>query len=82
MEAQRQSHRAIASALRRKMGRMQTAMTHVRRQVGLICESLEVMGEEEGEGEGEEGGEVYEGYGEGEGETTGESNTSSSSSSS
>ncbi|CAB1313114.1 unnamed protein product [Coregonus sp. 'balchen'] len=94
VEAQRQSHRAIASALRRKIGRMQAAMTHVRRQVALICESLEVMGEEEGEGEGDEyvegegegegEGEVYEGYGEGEttGETTGESNTSSSSSSS
>lgn len=61
------------------MRRMQTTMTQVRRQVALICESLEVMveaeegqageGEEYGEGEGE--GEVYEGYGEG--ETTGES---------
>ncbi|KAM9411166.1 LOW QUALITY PROTEIN: RING finger protein 151 [Salvelinus alpinus] len=76
VEYQRQNHRAIASALRRKMRRMQTTMTQVRRQVALICESLEVMGEaEEGQGKGE--GEVYEGYGEG--ETKGESSTSSSS---
>ncbi|KAL0983936.1 hypothetical protein UPYG_G00134960 [Umbra pygmaea] len=79
VEAQRQSHRAIAGALSRKMRRMQTAMTHVRRQVALICESLEATGEgQEGE-EGEVEGDVYEGFEE---ETTGESSTSSSSSSS
>ncbi|KAJ7984703.1 hypothetical protein DPEC_G00357500 [Dallia pectoralis] len=70
--AQRQSHRAIASALRRKMRRMQAAMTHVRRQVALICESLDVM--EEGEVE------MYEGFEEE--NSTEDSNTSSSSSSS
>ncbi|XP_030630973.1 LOW QUALITY PROTEIN: RING finger protein 151 [Chanos chanos] len=53
-EAQRQTHRAIAAALRRKIMRMQNTMAHMRRQIGLICESLEVTEEpERGENAGE-----------------------------
>ncbi|XP_062388148.1 RING finger protein 151-like [Sardina pilchardus] len=52
-EAQRQSHRAVAIALQRKMRRMQKAMAHMKEQITLICESLEVMDEQqEGEDEG------------------------------
>ncbi|KAJ8363794.1 hypothetical protein SKAU_G00126250 [Synaphobranchus kaupii] len=46
-EAQRQSHRAIAAALQRKMRKMQNTMAHMKRQIGLICESLEVMDSQE-----------------------------------
>lgn len=42
-EARQRSHRAIATALQRKMRRMQSTMAHMKRQIGLICESLEVM---------------------------------------
>ncbi|XP_034046166.1 RING finger protein 151 [Thalassophryne amazonica] len=42
-EARQRSHRAIAAALQRKMRRMQSTMAHMKRQIGLICESLEVM---------------------------------------
>ncbi|XP_041939847.1 RING finger protein 151 [Alosa sapidissima] len=57
-EAQRSRQRAIAAALRRKMARMQSTMAHMRRQVGLICESLEVLEErEEPEDEDESPGE-------------------------
>lgn len=42
-EARQRSHRAIAIALQRKMRRMQSTMAHMKRQIGLICESLEVM---------------------------------------
>ncbi|XP_059897886.1 RING finger protein 151 isoform X2 [Gadus macrocephalus] len=51
------NHRAIAAALQRKMRRMQSTMAHMKRQIGLICESLEVMDdlqEEEVEEEVEE----------------------------
>ena len=46
-EAQRQSHRAVAIALQRKMRRMQKAMAHMKEQIALICESLEVMDEQQ-----------------------------------
>ncbi|KAI1896004.1 hypothetical protein AGOR_G00090340 [Albula goreensis] len=53
-EAQRQTHRAIAAALQRKMRKMQNTMAHMKRQIGLICESLEVMdSQEEAETTGE-----------------------------
>ena len=42
-EARQRNHRAIATALQRKMRRMQSTMAHMKRQIGLICESLEVM---------------------------------------
>nr|XP_057905032.1 RING finger protein 151 isoform X1 [Doryrhamphus excisus] len=42
-EARRRNHGAIAAALQKKMRRMQSTMTHMKRQIGLICESLEVM---------------------------------------
>lgn len=42
-EAKQRNYRAIAMALQRKMRRMQNAMAHLKRQIGLICESLEVM---------------------------------------
>lgn len=57
-EARQRNHRAIAVALQRKMKRMQSTMAHMKRQIGLICESLEVMDdlhevvEEEDLGEG------------------------------
>ncbi|XP_053541154.1 RING finger protein 151 [Ictalurus punctatus] len=41
-EAQRQTQQIIASALRRKMQRMQRRMAHITRQISLICESLEL----------------------------------------
>lgn len=41
-EAQRQTQRTIASALRRKMQQMQSRMAHMTRQISLICESLEL----------------------------------------
>ncbi|KAG7491816.1 hypothetical protein MATL_G00008210 [Megalops atlanticus] len=50
-EAQRQTHRAIAAALQRKMRKMQSTMAHMKRQIGLICESLEVMDNQEEEAE-------------------------------
>ncbi|XP_062331444.1 RING finger protein 151 isoform X1 [Osmerus eperlanus] len=84
VEAQRRSHRAIARALGRKMSRVQSAITHMKRQVALISKSLDwleggVEGGEEGERMrgGEESGER-----EGEEETTDESSTSSNSSNS
>ncbi|KAJ8245987.1 hypothetical protein GJAV_G00262450 [Gymnothorax javanicus] len=46
-EAQRQTHRAIATALQRKMRKMQHTMGHMARQIRLICESLEVMDSQE-----------------------------------
>ncbi|XP_076608340.1 RING finger protein 151 [Chaetodon auriga] len=62
-EARQRNHRAIATALQRKMRRMQSTMAHMKRQIGLICESLEVMDdlhevEEEdlGESSGSSGG--------------------------
>ncbi|XP_047212743.1 RING finger protein 151-like isoform X1 [Girardinichthys multiradiatus] len=42
-ETRQRNHRAIATTLQRKMRRMQSTMAHMRRQIGLICESLEVM---------------------------------------
>lgn len=42
-EARQRNYRAIAMALQRKMRRMQNTMAHMKRQIGLICESLEVM---------------------------------------
>ncbi|KAI4888893.1 hypothetical protein NFI96_013363, partial [Prochilodus magdalenae] len=42
-EAKQQSHRAIATALQRKMRKMQNTMAHMKRQISLICESLDVM---------------------------------------
>uniref|UniRef100_A0A1A8QC93 Ring finger protein 151 n=1 Tax=Nothobranchius pienaari TaxID=704102 RepID=A0A1A8QC93_9TELE len=42
-EARQQNHRTIAAALQRKMKRMQCTMVHMRRQIRLICESLEVI---------------------------------------
>lgn len=42
-EARQRNHRAIATALQRKMKRMQSTMAHVKRQIGLICESLDVI---------------------------------------
>ncbi|XP_042559296.1 RING finger protein 151 [Clupea harengus] len=56
-EAQRSRQRTIAAALRRKMTRMQSTMAHMRRQVGLICESLEVLEECEEQEEEESPGE-------------------------
>ncbi|XP_036427737.1 RING finger protein 151 [Colossoma macropomum] len=50
-ESQRQTQRTIAAALRRKMLRMQSSMNHMRRQIGLICESLELSQGAEGPGE-------------------------------
>lgn len=44
-EARQRNHRAIAAALQRKMRRMQSTMADMKRQIGLICESLEVMDE-------------------------------------
>ncbi|XP_060794821.1 RING finger protein 151, partial [Neoarius graeffei] len=55
-EAQRQTQRTIASALRRKMQRMQNCMVHMTRQISLICENLELsenLEEEEEENPGE-----------------------------
>lgn len=46
-EAKQKNHRAIAIALQKKMRRMQSTMAHMKRQLGLICESLEVMDEVE-----------------------------------
>lgn len=46
-EARQKNHRAIAIALQKKMRRMQSTMAHMKRQIGLICESLEVMDEVE-----------------------------------
>ncbi|KAL2101121.1 hypothetical protein ACEWY4_002882 [Coilia grayii] len=48
-EAQRQSHRTVAIALKKKMRRMQKAMDHMKEQIALICESLEVMDDKQGE---------------------------------
>lgn len=58
-EAQRQTQRSIASALRRKMQRMQSRMAHMTQQINLICESLELSEnlEEEEVEEGESPGE-------------------------
>ncbi|XP_075942813.1 RING finger protein 151-like [Anarhichas minor] len=42
-EARQRNHRAIATALKRKMMKMQSTMAHMKRQIGLICESLQVM---------------------------------------
>lgn len=42
-EARQRNHRAIATALQKKMRRMQSTMAYMKRQIGLICESLEVM---------------------------------------
>ncbi|KAJ3601532.1 hypothetical protein NHX12_032500 [Muraenolepis orangiensis] len=50
-----QNHRAIAAALQRKMQRMQSTMAHMKRQIGLICESLEVMDDLQEEEEGDQG---------------------------
>ncbi|XP_066545262.1 RING finger protein 151 [Amia ocellicauda] len=55
-EAQQQTHRAIATTLQKKMKKMQSTMVQMKRQLGLICESLEVMDNQE-EGEGEDAGE-------------------------
>lgn len=46
-EKERQSHRAVATALQKKMRRMQKAMAHMKEQIALICESLEVMDEQQ-----------------------------------
>ncbi|XP_061702887.1 RING finger protein 151 [Syngnathoides biaculeatus] len=57
--ARSRNHGAVAAALQRKMTRMQNAMAHVKRQIGLICESLRVMDElhkvDEDSGEGTSG---------------------------
>ncbi|XP_069036934.1 RING finger protein 151 isoform X2 [Lepisosteus oculatus] len=51
--AQRQAHRAIVATLQRKMRKMQSTMEQMKRQVALICESLEVADDgEEPAGEG------------------------------
>lgn len=50
-EAQRQVQRTIASALRRKMQRMQSRMSNMTRQISLICESLELSEDQEEEEE-------------------------------
>uniref|UniRef100_A0A3B1JYN8 Ring finger protein 151 n=1 Tax=Astyanax mexicanus TaxID=7994 RepID=A0A3B1JYN8_ASTMX len=42
-EVRQQSHRAIAATLQRKMRKMQNTMAHMKRQISLICESLQVM---------------------------------------
>lgn len=55
-EAKQRNHRAIAAALQRKMKRMQSTMAHMKRQLGLICESLEGM-DDLHEVEGDEQGE-------------------------
>ncbi|XP_063076970.1 RING finger protein 151 [Engraulis encrasicolus] len=80
-EAQRSRQRAIAAALRRKMARMQNTMAHMRRQVGLICDSLEVLEEEreeEQEQEEDSPGEGTSSYGSGGGSGGGSSRASSS----
>ncbi|KAM8825130.1 RING finger protein 151 isoform 2-T3 [Synchiropus picturatus] len=46
-EARQKSQRAIAHTLQRKMKRMQRTMVHMKRQIGLICESLDLMEEDE-----------------------------------
>ncbi|KAG7325199.1 hypothetical protein KOW79_011515 [Hemibagrus wyckioides] len=53
-KTQRQMQRNIASALRRKMQRMQSRMAHMTRQISLICESLELSENLEEEEEEEE----------------------------
>ncbi|XP_016356746.1 RING finger protein 151-like [Sinocyclocheilus anshuiensis] len=50
--AERRRQRAIAANLRRKMQRMQSRMAQIRRQINLMCESLEVGDLEIEEGEG------------------------------
>lgn len=63
-EERHRNHRAIAVTLQRKMKRLQSTMAHMKRQIGLICESLEVMDdlhevveeEELGESSGSPGG--------------------------
>ncbi|KAL0993107.1 hypothetical protein UPYG_G00103310 [Umbra pygmaea] len=42
-EARQTKHQAVAAALQRKLRRMQSTMVQMKRQIGLICESLEVM---------------------------------------
>ncbi|XP_061605624.1 RING finger protein 151 [Phyllopteryx taeniolatus] len=44
-QAKSRNHGAIAAALQRKMRRMQNTMAHMKRQMGLICESLQVTDE-------------------------------------
>lgn len=72
-EAQRSRQRAVAAALRRKMARMQSTMAHMRRQVALICDSLEVLEEREEQEEEDDSP--------GEGTSSGSSSTSTASSS-
>ncbi|XDV44631.1 hypothetical protein PO909_012881 [Leuciscus waleckii] len=50
--AERRKQRAIAANLRRKMQRMQSRMAQIRRQINLMCESLEVDDLEIEAGEG------------------------------
>ncbi|XP_043110287.1 RING finger protein 151 [Puntigrus tetrazona] len=50
--AERRKQRAIAANLRRKMQRMQSRMAQIRRQINLMCESLEVGDLEIEAGEG------------------------------
>ncbi|XP_072299961.1 RING finger protein 151 [Eucyclogobius newberryi] len=42
-EARQRKYKVIATALQRKMKRMQSNMAHVKRQISLICEGLEVI---------------------------------------
>ncbi|XP_073774509.1 RING finger protein 151 isoform X2 [Danio rerio] len=50
--AERRKQRAIAANLRRKMQRMQSRMAQIKRQINLMCESLEVGDLETEAGEG------------------------------
>ncbi|XP_028843266.1 RING finger protein 151 isoform X2 [Denticeps clupeoides] len=53
-EAKREQRRAVVATLKRKMRRLQNTMERVKRQIVLICESLEIMDDIEAvEGMGE-----------------------------
>ncbi|MGH0130177.1 UNVERIFIED_CONTAM: hypothetical protein FKN15_048955 [Acipenser sinensis] len=52
-EAQQRTHKAIATKLKKKLSKMQSTMLQMRSQVSLICDSLEVMDDEEVEEEGD-----------------------------
>ncbi|KPP66133.1 RING finger protein 151-like, partial [Scleropages formosus] len=47
LESRWEMHRIIAADLQRKMRRIQNTVVHMRRQVNLICQSLEVMNKQE-----------------------------------
>uniref|UniRef100_A0A8C9WCD0 RING finger protein 151-like n=1 Tax=Scleropages formosus TaxID=113540 RepID=A0A8C9WCD0_SCLFO len=68
-EAQQQAQRQIVSGLQRKMRKMQKTMANMKRQIGLLCETLEVMDDQEE-------AEVAEAEAEGPGESSSSSSSS------